>query len=170
MNFEELVKKLSPKLRGITHRLNSRFTFFNHDDFYQEALLHLWLEFNNNTLSDKTDSYILQSCYFHLKNYIRTMQDKRSLVSLNALISEDGTDLEGFLPSSDPRAYFDYLDSKILVEKIRNNGLTEREKNIFNLALKDLTTREIGQRLEISHVRVVKLQQRIREKCKKYLD
>lgn len=170
MYFDELVRKISPKLKAITHRLNGRFTFFNDEDLFQEALMHLWIDFNQHELDDKTDSYILQGCYFYLKNYIRTIQDKRALVSLNALVSEEGSDLESLLPSSDSKAYFDYLNSKILVEKICNNGLTERERNIFNLALEGLTTREIGQRLGISHVRVVKLQKIIRVKCRRHKD
>jgi DNA-directed RNA polymerase specialized sigma subunit len=141
MDFKELVRKISPKLKAITHRLNGRFTFFNDEDLYQEALIYLWVDFNQRKLDDKTDSYILQGCYFHLKNYIRIIQDKKALVSLDAL-----------------------------VETIRNNGLTEREKDIFNLALSGLTTREIGNKLGISHVRVIKLQKKIREKCREHLD
>ncbi|MCU0652415.1 MAG: hypothetical protein MUC39_05695, partial [Candidatus Omnitrophica bacterium] len=77
---------------------------------------------------------------------------------------------EDFLPATDPKEYFDYLNNKALIETIRNNGLTIREKDIFNLALGGLTTREIGKKLGISHVRVVKLQKTMREKCRKHLD
>ncbi len=170
MYFEELVQKISPKLKAITHRLNGRFTFFNDEDLYQEALIHLWVDFNQRKLDDKTDSYILQGCYFHLKNCIRIIQDKKALVSLDTLVGEDANDLEDFLPASDPKLYFDYLNSRALVETIRNNGLTRREKDIFNLALSGLTTREIGKKLGISHVRVVRLQKKIRGKCQKHLD
>jgi len=58
--------------------------------------------------------------------------------------------------------------SKMLIEKINNNGLTKREKEVFNLGLEGLTTREIGGRLGISHVMVVKLKGKIRDKCEKY--
>jgi len=170
MYFEELVKKISPKLKAITHRLNGRFTFFNDEDLFQEAVLHLWLDFNQHKLDDKTDSYILQGCYFHLKNYIRTVKEKRALVSLDAIIGEGNNDLEDFLPATDPKEYFDYLNNRALIETIRNNGLTTREKEIFNLALSGLTTREIGGKLGISHVRVVKLGKQLREKCRKHLD
>ena len=51
-----------------------------------------------------------------------------------------------------------------------NNGLTPREKEVFILALEGLTVREIGDRLGVSHVRVVKLRANIKEKCIKHLD
>lgn len=87
MGFEELIKKLSPKLTRITYRLNGRFSFFNHEDLYQESLIHLWLKFKQGDLSDKTESYILQGCYFHLKNYIRKNCNKVKLLSLEDMNS-----------------------------------------------------------------------------------
>ena len=55
-SFEEMMGKLSPTLRRITHKLNGHFTFFDEDDLFQEALEHLWVAFENGTLGDKTDS------------------------------------------------------------------------------------------------------------------
>lgn len=171
MHFEELIKRLSPKLNGITHKLNGRFTFFNEDDLYQEALVHLWMDYKDSKLTDKTDSYILQGCYFHLKNYIRKVQDKACLVSMHTIVNEEeGLELEGILSLEDPKTYFDDINSKVLIEEILNDGLTKREKEVFSLCLKGLTTREIGNRLGISHVRVVKLRGKIKEKCRKYVE
>jgi len=164
MTFEELVKQISPILKRITYRLNGHFSFFNDDDLYQEALLHLWMDFQAGKLNDKTQSYILQGCYFHLKNYIRTVKVKANLISLNTLISSEDTQLEEILPVNDYRAYFDILDSKFLVEKMQNNGLSKKEKEIIALFLRGLTVREIGRRLGISHVMVVKLKKRIKNK------
>jgi len=168
MPFEELVKKISPKLKGIAHRLNGRFTYFNDQDLYQEALLHLWVDFNKNKLADKTESYILQGCYFHLKNYIRTIQDKRKLISLEALTGEEGLPLEELLPASDPGVYFEYLNNKVFVEKMQNNGLTKQEKKVLALALEGLTCREIGSRMGISHVRVIKLKSAIKDRYERF--
>ncbi len=164
MTFEELVKQISPILKRIAYRLNGHFSFFNDDDLYQEALLHLWLSFQEGKLDDKTQSYILQGCYFHLKNYIRTVKVKTTLISLNTLINSENGELEEILPTNDHRDYLDYLDSKIFVEKMRNNGLTKKEKDILPLYLEGLTTREIGKRLGISHVMVGKLKNQIKDK------
>ncbi len=172
MHFEEVVKRISPKLKGIVYKLNGRFTFFNEDDLYQEALVHLWIDYKYGKLLDKTDSYILQGCYYYLKNYIRKNYDKANLISLENSTNAEGEvfDLDNILSLEGSESYFEVIHCRMLIEQINNNGLTKREKEVFCLALEGLTTREIGSRLGISHVRVVKLKGKIKDKCKKYRD
>ena len=172
MSFEILLKRISPTLKRITYKLNGHFSFFNDEDLYQEALIRLWLDFKEGKLSDKTDSYILQGCYFYLKNYIRKNYDKANLISLEKQTNQEGEDLdlENVLSLENPESYFDIINCKMLIEKINHNGLTKREKEVFHLALEGLTTREIGSRLGISHVRVVKLKSKIKDKSRKYVD
>jgi len=171
--FEGLVKRLSPTLKRITYRLNGHFSFFNDEDLFQEALICLWDDFQKGELQDKTDSYILQGCYFHLKNYLRKVRPKMRLVSLDLLINgEDSRNLEEtlLLQAEGPQDCVDYLHNKLLVETIRNNGFTGREKDILSFYAEGLTTRAIGERLGISHVRVIKLMRKIRDRCKGYKD
>ena len=174
MQFEELVKKLSPTLKRITYRLKASFSFFNGEDLYQEALLHLWQDYNSGRLSDKTDSYILQGCYFHMRNYIRLQKIRRNTISLDALINPDTSLKVGellFEPQENGAAeYLRKLDNKLIAETIQNNGLSPKEKRVLCFYAQGLTTRQIGERLGVSHVRVVKMTAVIREKCKKYLD
>jgi len=169
MHFQALVNRISPKLKGITHRLNGHFTFFNDEDLYQEAMSHLWTDYNGGKLSDKTDSYILQGCYFYLKNHIRKVQDKACLVSMHTLIGEEeNSELEELLCLESSQSCFEDTHNKILIEEIMNDGLTSKEKEVFSLCLKGLTTREIGEILGISHVMVVKFKSRIKDKCQKF--
>lgn len=173
MAFEELVKKLTPKLRGIAYKLNSHYVFFNHEDLFQEELMHLLEDFRSGKLNDKTDSYILQGCYFHLKNYIRTQKIKVSLISLEAASAdEEGISLKDTLWMQDEpsRHYFSRLNEKLLAETIHNNGFTKREKEVLLYCQDGLTTRDMGKRLGVSHVMVVKLMSRIRQKSRKYAD
>ncbi|MBI3991279.1 MAG: sigma-70 family RNA polymerase sigma factor [Candidatus Omnitrophica bacterium] len=170
-NFEGLVKRISPTLKRITYRLNGHFSFFNDEDLFQEALIHLWVDFQENKLQDKTDSYILQGCHFHLKNYLRKVKPKIKTISLELLMNdeEDRNSTEALLlEGKGSQSDIDNLNNKLLVETIRNNGFDRREKDILSFYSQGLTTRAIGQRLGISHVRVIKLMHRIKDKCRKY--
>ncbi len=170
-HFEVLVNRVSPVLKRITYRLNGHLSFFNDEDLFQEALIHLWEDFQEGKLQDKTDSYILQGCYFHLKNYLRKVKPKMKLVSLDLLINDDeGRSLEEslLLKREDSQDVRDYLNNKLLVETIRNNGFTKREKDILSFYSKGLPTRAIGERLGVSDVRVIRLMRAIKDKCRKY--
>jgi len=144
--------------------MNGHFTFFNDDDLCQEAYIHLWLSFQNGKLDEKTDSYILQGCYYHLKNHIRMSIDKMNAVSLESPVDEDGTLLKDLLASQDT-TIIDGMEEKILLDFIEKDGLKDREKKVLDLSLAGLTTREIGAKLNISHVAVVKIRKRIKDKC-----
>ncbi len=165
MSFEYLIEKISLPLKKITKRLNGRFSSFDDEDLFQETLLHLWTEWEKGNLDNKTESYILQGCYFHLKNHLRKTQNKVNLMSFDEPIDENGNSLEEILPSNLPSPS-EYLENELLIEEI-GKKLSRREKEILALFLKGMTTREVGKKLGISHVMVVKLKGRIRSKCKK---
>ncbi|MCM8796133.1 MAG: sigma-70 family RNA polymerase sigma factor [Candidatus Omnitrophica bacterium] len=171
MFFEELVKRLSPTLKRIIYKLNGHPTFLNDEDLYQEALIHLWQDFRVGKLDNKTDSYILQGCYFYLKNYLRKVNEKLLLVSFDAIVDEGKVSFGEtfFLKDKNVQNSLNSLNNEMLLEILYNNGLNKREKDILFFYAEGLTTREIGKRMGISHVRVVKLMSRIRNKCRKYM-
>jgi len=163
--FEELAMKFSPTLKRIAYKLNGHFTYFNDDDLVQEALIHLWISFKRGALSEKTDSYILQGCYFHLKNYIRKMTDKVKFASIDAPSGEEeGTPLGELLYSKD-ESLEDKIDFALLLESARSKELRNNELKVLKLSLDGLTVREIGKRMGISHVMIVKIRKKIMEKC-----
>ena len=162
-SFDVLMKRIAPTLQRIAQKLNGHFTFMDHDDLFQEALLHLWTDFQGGALDDKTDSYVLQGCYYHLKNYIRKVQDKAPLVSLDSIVDEEAGRLEEILEAEDVAA-FDYVDGKMQVEALLQSGLTQRERDVLALSMEGMTTREVGQKLGISHVAVVKVRNKLKEK------
>jgi RNA polymerase sigma factor (sigma-70 family) len=172
MDFLTLTKKLTPKLKAIAYKLNRRFTFFNNEDLFQEALVHLWKQYTGGKLADKTDSYVLQGCYFHLQNYIRSAKDKVTPLSLDVQTGQEGEFFEEAPALKDQRSekYFERLNEKMIVEVIRNNGLTGREKELLPFFAEGLTMREIGKKIGVSHVAVLKMRKSIRKKCLKHLD
>jgi len=172
MSFEELHQKLSPTIKRIAYKLNGHYRSFNHDDLYQEATIHLWSDFLKGKLSDKTDSYILQGCYFHLKNYIRKINERSGVISIDAALStNEEARVEDILGEhwacSDCRKE---LHNKFLVQSIYNNGFNPREKRLLRYFSQGLTTRDIGKRMGISHVSVVKMMHKARIKAQKHLD
>ncbi len=156
MGFDELIKRVSPVLKRITLKLKQA-GFMDEEDLYQEALIHLWNNLKSGCLVDKTDSYILQGCYFHLKNYLRKVKIKAALVNLDDLIANQ----------KEPQITPEDLDTPMIVEGILNNGLAKREKLVFLLCLEGLTLREIGRRLGVSHVMVIKIREQMRAKIRR---
>jgi len=172
MGFEELHRKLSPTIKRIAYKLNGRYRSFSHEDLYQEASVHLWSNFLKGKLSDKTDSYILQGCYFHLRNYIRKVNEHSNIISIDASLNvNDEATVEDVLGKywSCPDCR-EQLHSKLLVQSIRGNGFNPKEKRLLDYFSQGLTTRDIGKRMGISHVSVVKLMRKIRAKAQKHLD
>lgn len=164
MTFENVVDRFSPTLKRISYKLNGHFTYFDDDDLMQEAIWHLWFKFKEGELEGKTDSYVLQGCYFHLKNYIRKAMDKAKLLSLNAALDDEDVELEQRIAFSDPA--FDEMDEASFVKELPVlKSLSAREKKIMLLSLEGMTVREIGMKLGISHVMVVKIKKMIKDKC-----
>jgi DNA-directed RNA polymerase specialized sigma subunit len=92
--------------------------------------------------------------------------DNANFISFESPVDEDGTMLGEIMASQDPSSS-EQLEDKTLYEEVRQSGLDERELKIINMCTEGLTTREMGERLGISHVAIVKLRKKIREKCKK---
>ncbi len=161
--FDDVIKRISPKLKGITRKLNGYCSFIDDDDLFQEALIHLWNNFNAGELIDKTDSYVLQGCYFHLRNYLRKVKDKFEQVSLDNFIDEDGNLFLDVL-STNRLENFEEEENEIL----QDDNLTGREKEVLAFLLEGLTLREIGEKIGVSHVMVVKIKKKLRRKLSGY--
>ncbi|MDD5501350.1 MAG: sigma-70 family RNA polymerase sigma factor [Candidatus Omnitrophota bacterium] len=171
--FQGLIGKFSPKIKRIAYKLNGRYRSFDHDDLYQEAVFHLWNSFCSGRLENKTDSYILQGCYFHLKNCIRKINEKPNVISLESLSDpQDGARAAEALLSSHAieDGTRERVDVKMVAASILNNGFSPKEKNILLFLSEGLTTREIGSKTGVSHVSVVKAVKKIRQKSYRHID
>ena len=173
MRFTQFLKRLSSQLKGIVWRLRARSGSFNDEDLYQEATVKLWEDFKGGRLADKTRSYILQGCYFHLKNFLRSTYPRCRTVSLETFFTQEGGEpLEERLRADDrdSASLVDRLSDLLLADTIRNNGFSQREKKILSCISEGMTLRQIGRRLGISHVMVGKHLSKLREKCRVYRD
>lgn len=84
-------------------------------------------------------------------------------MSLNTMMEEDGPHPEEALVADD-RPSCEQVDIIMEVEAMTGAGTSQRERDVFFFCLEGLTTREIGKILGISHVSVVKVRNKIREK------
>jgi len=170
MGFESLLEQVEPKLKAIAYNLNYKCSYFDADDLYQEAVIDLWIKYGRNELSDKTDSYILQGCFFFLKNYIRVAYktvDARSL-HISGMAADQGDEAQEEPFRCEGRGQdLEFVMIDILVEDILK-CLTEREGKVFLMSIDEHTTREIGAEIGVSHPMVVKIEKRIREKCEAF--
>jgi DNA-directed RNA polymerase specialized sigma24 family protein len=141
--------------------LNGHHAYFDEEDLYQEALTHLWGAFRKGSIDDKRDSYILQGCYYHLKNHLRKVRENAVFVSLNDARGGKTASPGGMKPPTNPRP------SRVLRTK---EVPGDRRRMQFGpgppgaeLLMEDLSVREVGTRLGISHVMVLKIRNRIRD-------
>ncbi|MDP2938900.1 MAG: sigma-70 family RNA polymerase sigma factor [Candidatus Omnitrophota bacterium] len=165
-DFQIILEQIKEPLKMMVKRVNGHHQELDDDDLFQEALLHLWQRLAKGELFDKNKSYILKSCFFYLKNYLRNKCFSYKLTSLETPIDENGTRLQDVLSIEDAYELRSF-EKNILIEDIRKCKLTSRENDVLEFFLKGLTTREIAAILNISHVRVVKLISKIKEKYKK---
>ena len=170
-DFKSLISELGPSLKKLI-RKRPLFGFIGIEDLYQEALINLWMRSERGEFCDKPRSYVLKSCYFHIQNYMRTHRDSRFLVSLDEPFTyEEGNAFTLGDTIVDHNAYFlNRLNSQLVIDEIMSNGLSMREREVFCLLYKGLNIREVARKLGVSHVRVVKLRNSIRQKCLKHID
>lgn len=169
MEFEELYKRVSPRLKRIARFYNNRGYSFDGDDLYQEMTSYLWGKFKDGVPEGINDAYIIKGCEFSILNYMRKEKEKIRRVSLEEPINEKGGTLRESLPSN-VESLERSVDKKMLVDYIMNNGFSKREKDVFGLLLQGYTVREAGAKLGISHVMVVKLKNRLLDKVTKLVN
>jgi len=162
MDFQTLSKKVSPKLKRIATRHKDYVSFVDEEDLYQEMLIHLWNNFKDGVPSDINEAYIVRGCEFHILNYLRKTKENIKILSLETPINEDGDTLKDILSIENENDSLDIYE-RLSVEEIKKD-LSKKEKKTLSLLLEGYTLREVGRKLGVSHVRIVKLKQDIIKK------
>ena len=161
-----ILNRLQYQLKGIIRKLNINYQYIDSDDLYQEIMLYLWQQNKSGSLQGKNDSYILQGCYYYLKNYIRKhlkpiykqtdhVYDE-NLLDRNQQVGKNG-------PSKNQFLFGQPLDEYLYYEEF-NQDLSMKEKTLLHLRMRGLSNREIGKELGISHTMVSRMRQKIQKK------
>jgi len=152
-----------PRTRELLSRIVCRFTAdpVLREDFMQEALIHLWLLEERRPA--QRPSWYLQSCKFHLQNFITagrsvdSLKRKRGTVSL----SEDDDRIEELISSLDgDSTTFALVSARDLITSL-SCRLSPFERSILGYLGEGLRAREIAVRLNVTHPTVIKYRRRI---------
>ena len=166
--LDKIINRIRYQLKAIIRKINIKYQYIDIDDLYQEALLYLWQQNEIGKLKNKNDSYILQGCYYHLKNHIRTniKDNYKQINSLDSTNSFYGTpDKNNKNKEENQDVFYQNFDEHLYQEEF-NKRLSLREKILLDLRIKGLTIREIGKKMGISHTMVAKMRKKIIEKYK----
>jgi len=156
MSIEILFKRIIPELNKIAKKYRGYNSFFDERDFFQEMCVYLLIRYKNGIPGHLNHSYILKGCEFYLLNLLRKKKEKMNSWSLEDIQNSESSRLNNQL--SDNRESLDeMIAGKIVVERITNELQSIREKKLFVFLLRGYTLREIGKKLEISHVMVNKI-------------
>jgi len=174
MDFKARFDSISEKLKNIAAKYSGLCAYVDREDLYAEMWLYLWNMWKTGGLENKTESYIVQACYFHMRNYLRTVQDRVKLVSFEDFSlnssddagGENSASLDDIMPDGLP-GIGETLESRALYEKIMNNGFSTLEKDIVRYLYSGYTVREIGKILGLSHVMIVRHKKQIADKVTK---
>jgi len=167
MRFKQLYKRIAPRIKLMAYGIAGRNFNVSLDekDLFQEGVIWLWNNFKDGVPEGINDAYIVKGCKFHLLNYIRKKRDKAWFLSIDKPMDDKGSTLRDILPQ-DTEPLYKLIDRDIILEHIHNNGFSSRAKKAFSLLLKGYTVREVGQKIGISHVMVVKYKKQIIDGCK----
>ncbi|MFH1416091.1 MAG: sigma-70 family RNA polymerase sigma factor [Elusimicrobiota bacterium] len=169
MKFEELLDELSPGLVAISKNISSNDSSFDSDDMVQEMMINLMNRWKNSEIEGFNNSYILQSCWFHIKNHLRKYNRSYETLTLDEYTDDDRSKglIDVYDNSDENEDEYELLEGKILKEDIEKEDLTEREKEVLSLTLGGYTLRETAAALKISFVRVHKILNNIKSKASK---
>lgn len=165
--LNEVIVRIRYQLKAIIRKLNIMNQYIDSDDLYQEALLYLWQQNESGKLIGKNDSYILQGCYYYLKNFIRKRikPDHKKINKVYCFnLSEQNREIEKNTTHSHNQHTENYALAEYLYYDEFSKKLSIKERALLNFRIKGLTTREIGKELGISHTMVSKIRKKMIEK------
>jgi DNA-directed RNA polymerase specialized sigma24 family protein len=151
------------RMRDLLSRIACRLTgdAALRQDLMQEALVHLWLLEARKPRQSR--SWYLQSCKFHLQNYLVAGRSVDSLKRKRAqfCVSGDGAELDEKYPASDhDGAAFAVISARDILDLLCGR-LTPFEQAVLYRLAEGRGAREIACDLKVSHPTIIKHRRKI---------
>lgn len=137
------------------------------EDLQQVARLGLWKacvgfkESSGFTFSSYASRVMLNELSNYFRDASRTYRDNYSDISLNTIVSDDGTTLEMALPGD--------MDVQFMDLNGFWKSLTSKEKKIVKMLMNGLTNREIGKIMGVSNQRISEIRLKAKQKFLNYI-
>jgi DNA-directed RNA polymerase specialized sigma24 family protein len=131
------------------------------EDLRQESLIHLWLL--EERRPGQSRSWYLQSCRFHLQNYLAAGKSVDSLKRKRSIVPLSGEDVEfdSLVDESEwDTAVIAQVSAQDIISQLAPRLSTFERLVLFHLAY-GLKAREIAVRLKVSHPTIIKHRRRI---------
>ena len=131
------------------------------DDLMQEALFHLWQQ--ETECPGQSPHWYLQSCRFHLQNFLRQGRSVDSMKRFRAQVlrREQPDDGMNLVEPEDPNgSLWDEVSANDFMAEL-SQWLTLQEKDTLLCLMDGLTARETAKRLDVSHTLVNRHRSRI---------
>jgi RNA polymerase sigma factor (sigma-70 family) len=131
------------------------------DDLMQEAIVHLWLL--EARRPGQTLSWYLQSCKYHLQNYLNMGRSvdspKRKAGKVTLDTHEEAFD-QFLTGHNEEEEFFAHLSARDILHQL-STRLTGFELEVLAHLAEGLGAREIAERLRVTHPTVIKYRRRI---------
>ena len=137
------------------------------EDLQQVARLGLWKacvgfkESSGFTFSSYASRVMLNELSNYFRDASRIYRDNYSDISLNTIVSDDGTTLEMALPGD--------MDVQFMDLNGFWKSLTSKEKKIVKMLMNGLTNREIGKIMGVSNQRISEIRLKAKQKFLNYI-
>lgn len=137
------------------------------EDLQQVARLGLWKacvgfkESSGFTFSSYASRVMLNELSNYFRDASRTYRDNYSDISINTIVSDDGTTLEMALPGD--------MDVQFMDLNGFWKSLTSKEKKIVKMLMNGLTNREIGKIMGVSNQRISEIRLKAKQKFLNYI-
>ena len=137
------------------------------EDLQQVARIGLWKacvgfkESSGFTFSSYASRVMLNELSNYFRDASRTYRDNYSDISLNTIVSDDGTTLEMALPGD--------MDVQFMDLNGFWKSLTSKEKKIVKMLMNGLTNREIGKIMGVSNQRISEIRLKAKQKFLNYI-